>query len=169
VQDDGFLFIGKIVGVHGLGGNLRVNSYAESPSIYKPNSRIFLKRKDNQKHSYAIEWAKPHRRNLLLSLKGVTTRELAQVLVGAKIFIAKSSLPQLEAGEYYWFDIIGLSVYTLEDEYLGQIETVIPTDGNDVFVVKKGGRETLIPALASVVAQVDVPGKIMRVKLPEGL
>jgi 16S rRNA processing protein RimM len=169
VQDDGFLSVGRIVGVHGLCGNLKVHSYAESLSVFKPNSRIFVETKDSQGHWFAIEEAKPFRRGVLLSLKGLSTRDLAQPLVGGELFIERANLPILADGEYYWFDIIGLSVFTAENEYIGQVETVIPTQGNDIFVVRNGKRETLIPALASVVQEVNLHNKTMRINLPEGL
>lgn len=169
MQSDGFLSVGKIIGAHGLGGNLKVYSYAESPSFFRSGTRVFLNRQDDPQGRFVIEWVKPHQRILLLSLKGITTRDLAQALTGAEILIEKAILPELGKGEYYWFDIIGLAVYTQDDEYLGEVDSVIPTGGNDVFVVKKGDLETLVPALASVVVDINLEGKRMRVKLPEGL
>jgi len=169
VQENGFLSIGKIVGIHGLCGNLKVHSYAESLSVFKPNSWICVDTKDNHRHRYAIEEVKPHGRSVLLSLKGVSTHDLAQALVGAELFIEKANLPKLEKGEYYWFDLIGLAVFTLDDKYLGRVEAVIPTEGNDIFVVMDGKQETLIPALASVVLDMNFQDKIIRVQLPEGL
>jgi len=169
VQDDGFLSVGKIVGVHGLCGNLKVYSYTESLSVFKPNSRICIETKDNQRRWFTIEEAKSLRQGVLLSIKGISTRDLAQQLVGSELFVEKANLPTLEDGEYYWFDILGLSVFTVENEYIGQVKAVIPTKGNDIFVVKHGKQETLIPALASVVLEVNFQDKTMRVKLPEGL
>jgi len=168
-KSDGILSIGKIIGAHGLGGNLKVYSYAESPSLFRSGTRIFLNRQEDQQRRYVIDWVKPHHRFLLISLKGITTRDLAQALTGEEIFIEKAVLPDLGKDEYYWFDIIGLAVYTHDDAYLGKVESVIPTGGNDVFVVKKGELEILIPALSSVVIEMDLKGKLMRVKLPEGL
>jgi 16S rRNA processing protein RimM len=115
------------------------------------------------------EGIRPHKRLILLSLKGINDRNQSESLVHAEIFIEKGSLPELEEGVYYWADLIGLSVFASDETYMGRIESVIPTGSNDVYVVKDTDRETLIPALESVVVAVDLEKKIMRVDLPEGL
>ncbi len=100
-------------------------------------------------------------------------RDRAEELVGLELFIARNSLETLEEGVYYWSDIIGLAVYTLENEYLGRVASILQTGSNDVYVVKneKGQEpaELLVPALDWVVREIDVDQKMMRVDLPEGL
>jgi 16S rRNA processing protein RimM len=75
----------------------------------------------------------------------------------------------LENGSYYWIDLIGIEVYTAEDDYLGRIESIIETGSNDVYVVKDKKKEVLIPALKSVVTDIDLSQKRMQVDLPDGL
>ena len=173
MEKKGPLLIGKVVGVHGLKGNIKVFSYAESVSVFKPGSQLVLKTAGGGKKPYTVNWAKPHSKTILLSLKEVEKHELAKALVGSEIFIEKASLPELEDGTYYWFDIIGLSVFTVEGEYLGRVDSVFPTGSNDVFVVKDPERgasyEKLIPALGSVIMSIDLEKKTMQVDLPEGL
>jgi 16S rRNA processing protein RimM len=81
----------------------------------------------------------------------------------------RSDRPPLDAGEYYWSDLVGMSVHTTNGECLGTIQHIFPTGSNDVYVVRDGSRETLVPALAWVVVKVDVEAKAMTVDLPEGL
>jgi 16S rRNA processing protein RimM len=168
-----FLPIGKIVGIHGIKGTIKVYSYAESFSVFESEKIILSKNLEREKETYTIQWAKPHKRNVLVYLKEITSRESAETLVGAEVFIEKKNLPELEKGTYYWIDLIGISVYTIQEEYIGRIESIIPTGSNDVYVVKDPLRdesnEILIPALESVVVEVDLERKIMRVDLPEGL
>jgi 16S rRNA processing protein RimM len=78
-------------------------------------------------------------------------------------------LPELDEDTYYWFELIGIEVYTTEAEYLGRIASIFPTGSNDVYVVKDQKKEILVPALESVVVGIDLEQKIMRVRLPEGL
>jgi len=106
---------------------------------------------------------------VLLTLKGVATADEARELVGAELFVDSGLLPELDEGTYYWFDIIGLSVFAPDKTYLGRIESIIATGGNDVYVARHQGNEILIPALESVVLGVDLKRKVMRVDLPEGL
>lgn len=170
---NGFLPIGKIVGAHGIKGNIRAYSYAESLSVFEPGSSILIINAKGTETRYKINWVKPHNRFILLSLHGIEDRNSAESLIGSEFFIEQSKLPELEDGSYYWFDIIGLSVFTNDDQYLGLVESIIPTGSNDVFVVKGPRKdhsgETLIPALESVVLEIDLKRKIMRVNLPEGL
>lgn len=165
--------IGKIVGVHGMGGNVKIYSYAESLSVFSPGTVLLARHYKGGEKTYSIKWAKPHTKAVLLSLKEIENRTQAEALVGSELYIEKMSLPELEDGDYYWFDIIGLSVFTVAGEYIGRVASIMPTGSNDVYIVKgvagEGQKETMIPALASVVVSIDLEKKTMQVDLPEGL
>jgi 16S rRNA processing protein RimM len=109
----------------------------------------------------------------LLALKGITDRSHTDKLIGCEIMVDKSNLPVLPAGTYYWHDLIGLSVLTIEGRFLGRLTAVMPTGSNDVYVVRRQADsekgEILIPALGSVVVEVNLAQNHMRVDLPEGL
>ena len=169
METDGLLPIGKIVGAHGIKGALRVCSYAESPSVFKPGSLIYLKNEKGGGRTYTITWAKPHRKGVLLTLKGIDSRNGAESLIGSELLLNKDSLPKLEKGTYYWFDIVGLSVYTFDNAYIGRVTSIMPTGSNDVYVVRDEDKEILVPALESVVVEIDFEKKRMTVDLPEGL
>ena len=165
--------MGKIVGVHGIRGNIKVYSYAESAAVYKAGRKILIRRAGEFDSEYVVKGVTPHKRNVILSLNEIETREQAEMLIGADLFVEKESLPPVEPGTYYWFDIIGLDVFTTDLEYIGRVESIIPTGGNDVYVVNKidgdEKNERLIPAIESVVKKIDLTGKTMQVDLPEGL
>lgn len=163
------VLIGKIVGAHGVKGTSRISPYVESLTIFKPGRALLICKPDGSENSYEINWVKPHSRGALLALKDVTSRDQAKTLVGSELYIKRAGLPKLEDGAYYWFDLIGLKVYTSDDQYLGRLDAIIETGANDVYAIKKDDREILIPALKSVVRSVDIGQKIMRVELPEGL
>jgi 16S rRNA processing protein RimM len=165
----GLILIGKIVGAHGVKGNCKIRSYAESLTVFQPGSEILIATSSGLKNVYEINWAKPHSKVDLLSLKGVTTRIQAQALIGSELFIEKAQLPELDDESYYWYDLIGLEVFTTDNHYLGRLDSILQTGSNDVYVVKKGEDEILIPALESVVHAIDLEKKRMRVELPEGL
>jgi len=173
VGKNGFIPVGKIVGAHGVKGNIKVYSYAESLSVFKPGSLILLINPKGFEKNYKIQWVKPHGKLALLALKGVENRNSVETLIGSVFFIERANLPEPEDGSYYWLDIIGMSVFTTDDEYIGVVESIIPTGSNDVFVVRNPNKahdnETLIPALGSVILKIDLKLKTMRVDLPEGL
>jgi 16S rRNA processing protein RimM len=173
VEKNGFVPVGKIVGAHGVKGNIKVYSYTESLSVFNPGSLILLINPKGFEKSYKIKWVKPHGRLTLLSLKGVENRNTVETLIGSVFFIERASLPEPGDGSYYWVDIIGISVFTADDEYIGLVESIIPTGSNDVFVVRNPDKahdsEILIPAIESVILEIDLERKTMRVDLPEGL
>lgn len=165
----GYVLIGKIVGVHGLKGTNKLKSYTESLAVFNPGRSIIVRDNRNRETSVELNWVKSHTRTPLISFKGVTDHDQAEALIGAELFIPETELPELDEDTYYWFELIGIEVYTTEDEYLGRIESIFPTGSNDVYVVKDKQKEILVPALDSVVIDIDLEHKRMRVDLPEGL
>ena len=171
--NDEFLPVGKIIGAHGVKGNLKVHSYAESVTVFKPGNLILAIFAGRIEKYFAINWVRPHGKAILLSFKGIEDRNTAETLIGAELFIERSALPELEEGVYYWVDIIGLSVFTTDNQYIGRVESIMATGGNDVYIVKNKTKdentELLIPAIESVVLEIDFKNKTMRVELPKGL
>ncbi len=163
------MLIGKIVGVHGFKGAHKLCSYAESLEVFVPGKSILIRDHRSREDFYKIDWVKPHTGTPLLSLNGIVNREQALALVGGELFIPKSELPELEEDTYYWHDLLGIEVYTPTDRLLGVIESIIDTGSNDVYVVKNKKKELLIPALESVVLEIDLDRGRMQVNLPEGL
>ena len=169
--NDGFISIGKIAGPHGIQGAVKVYSYAESVSVFKSGITILVKNpNDSTVKDYRVKWSAPHSRFVLLLFEGVESRVPADNLKGFELFINKADLPELEKDTYYWNDIIGLLVYASDDNYIGRVESIIQTGANDIYVVKdEKNNEVLIPAIESVVLNIDVIQKTMKVNLPEGL
>ncbi len=163
------MLIGQIVGVHGIKGNCKFRSYAESLSVFQSDGVVLVATSDGRQKPYEINWVKPHAKTALISFKGVDTRDRAEALIGCELFIEKSRLPDPEDGSYYWFDLIGLEVFDIDQKYLGRLESIIETGSNDVYVVQEGDTEILIPALESVVQNIDLKKRRMQVDLPEGL
>lgn len=162
------------MGVHGLNGTNKVYSYAESTDYFQAGNRVTLENGSGNRTDCDIKWFKPHSKMILVAFEGVSTREEARRLVGSEILVEQHRFPKLENGSYYWFELIGLAVYSTDGRYLGRLEAVMPTGSNDVYVVKNpaapaGSKEVLIPALESVVVEIDLADAIMRVTLPEGL
>ena len=172
MDENDFLLIGKIVSVHGLKGALKVISYAESNDFFTPGEEVFIPNDKGAFKRYEVTNVSFHKRQVRLSVSNVLKREDAESLIGSEIYIPKNHLCDLDDDEYYWTDLIGMDVYSSEDEgdvFLGKIESIFPTGSNDVYVVMNEGSEILVPALSHVVLSVDVAKKTMHVRLPEGL
>jgi 16S rRNA processing protein RimM len=168
-----YVLIGKITGVHGIRGNVKVVSYAESQDVFETDRPFLVIDARGASRTHNIDWVKPHKRGLIMAFHGIQDRDGAETLLQAEIYIKRSDLPELEEDAYYWFELIGLSVMDPDGVFLGRIESVMETGSNDVYVVKDQDREAsyelLVPALASVVRSVDFEKGVMTVDLPEGL
>lgn len=150
---------GKITGVHGIRGMLKVLAYAGNPASLLQYDRWHVKR-GHETIVFILEKGQVYQeKGLLLKFKGLDTPEAGKLWVGAELLLDRSLLPDLEHG-YYWADLEGLKVYTVEGLYLGMVSHLFETGANDVLVVKDGGHELLIPY---------VPGHIvMEVNIEEG-
>lgn len=161
--------VGKIVGTHGIKGDLKLFSFTEFMDLLAPGKDLVLSREGKPLGTFRIRAARPHKRVVLLALEGVGSLEAAEECIGCELSVDKASLPELEDGSYYWHQIIGMEAFTLENRRLGRVEAIVPTGSNDVYVVRDGKQEVLIPAIDSVVKDIDLKDRVMRVDLPEGL
>lgn len=164
-----WLALGKVVGAHGVRGAVRVHFFSGAAPEMGPGARIGLRRPGGEIEAVALVEIAPHQRQFRLWFEGVADREAAEALVGAELMVPRDALPDLEDGTYYWADLIGLDVRTVDDRPLGRLVHILETGSNDVYVVQREGGEVLVPALATVVRRIDLAAGRMWVALPEGL
>lgn len=153
--------LGKLGAVYGINGWLKVNSYTENPEgifSYKP----WQIQSQGQWRQVKITSWKRHSNGLIVKLEDVNDRDQAQLLVNAEIAVSQSLLPQLDDGEFYWKDLLGMTVVNEAGYDFGVVDDLMETGSNDVLVVKAnktdafGQKERLIPFLTdSVVKNVD--------------
>lgn len=163
--------IGEVTGVHGLGGNLKIRSFAESKDAYAQGRCVWIKQDDGGGKWFEIRSASVYKKGMLLSLKGVEDRNAAERLVGGEILTQRDCFEAPEDGAYFWEDLIGLEIMDEDRGYVGRVEHIFKTGAHDVLVVKntETGTETLVPATYPIVASVDVAGGVIETRLPEGL
>jgi 16S rRNA processing protein RimM len=161
--------MGRVLGPHGIAGSLKLLSYAESLDAFAPGGSVLAVSAGGEQTVHEIAWVKAQGRGALLGLKGVAHRGQAEALTGCDLFLERAALPALEEGTYYWADLIGIAVYSVNGVLLGRIESIFQTGSNDVYVVKQADRELLLPALRSVVKSVDLEARRMQVEVPDGL
>ncbi len=159
--------IGKVTGVHGLGGNLKVWSYAESIDTFLPGRTVLLKAENEPGKTHSILKAGPHKKGVLLVLDGIDNRELAEDQIGKLILIDREQLPEPEDGSWYWQDLIGMNVTDHIKGDIGEITDIFPTGANDILVVIDGKDETLVPMHKNFVESVDMDTSTVRTTLPE--
>ena len=158
-----FVTLGRISGVHGVQGWVRVHSDTSPRENIVRYSPWYLVREDRQERR-KLKSGRRQGKTVVAKLEGCNDRDAAEGLVGAEIRIPRAALPETESpGEYYWADLVGLHVETLDGVRLGRVDHLFETGSNDVIVVR-GDRERLIPYVwEQVVHAVDLEGGKIRV------
>lgn len=161
-----FLETGEIVTTHGIKGEVRVYPWCDSPDFLTGFEHIYLKKGDVQ---LKVQEARVHKNIVIMKLEGYDTVERAVALRGQTVYINRKDV-RLEEGEYFVQDLIGIKVIddATGEEY-GVITEVSQTGANDVYTVKNGSVEYLIPAIPQVVIDTDTEREIMRIKPLDGL
>jgi 16S rRNA processing protein RimM len=156
-QDDESICVGHIIGVQGVKGWVKVfsdTSPRENILNYSPWKIVTGEKIMNVAVNGRLQG-----KNVIAQIDGIEDRDLAAELIGSKIYIEPGQLPKLAEGEYYWSDLIGMKVESLESEPLGTVETMMETGANDVMVLQ-GDRERLIPfVIDEIVREVDLANK----------
>lgn len=151
------VLIGRVVGLHGVRGGVKVESFTE------PRDRIFDYQPwiVRQAGAERVARARPlvRQQRIAAMIDGVEDREAAAALLGAEVCVRRAQLPPPSPGEYYWTDLEGLAVVNLDGVPLGTVESLFATGANDVMVVRQGERERLVPFVrGSHVHRVDLDG-----------
>lgn len=110
-----------------------------------------------------------HKGAVLVSIEGIETPEAAQLLVGQLVKTDEARLPPKDEGEFYWHELVGMRVITVDGNDLGEITAIIPTGANDVLSVIGPRGEVLLPMIEDVVIEIDTERNVMRVDPLEGL
>ncbi len=153
-HDDDLICVGHILGSQGIKGWVRVFSSTSPRENIVKYSPWLVEQGDVLKPT-AVQ-GRLQGKNVVARLEGIADRNQADELTGCQIFINPEQLPGLEAGEYYWSDLIGLTVETLQGESLGKVASMMETGADDVMVLK-GERERLIPfVMDQIVMEVDL-------------
>lgn len=164
------LKIGQIVNTVGLKGFVRVVPYTDDNKRFELLESVYLVDKKHYK-KYDIEDVKYQKNLVLLKFRNINDINSAEELKNLYIEIDRKDAVKLPENTYFIVDLIGLDVVNVDNNaLLGKIEDVFSTKSNDVYVVKNDeGKQILIPAIKSVVKNVDLENKKVTVKLIEGL
>ena len=162
-----YLETGKIVGTHGIRGQLRIQPWCDSPEFLCSFKKLYLD--ENGKETVRIISSKPHGNIVIASIKGVDTIEQAESFRNRVLYIDRKDV-KLEEGRYFIEDLIDCSVYDEDTcELLGRISDVSQTGANDVWHIERAGREYLIPNIPDIVKSVDIDAEKIIIKPLKGI
>lgn len=166
---DNFLEIGQIVNSYGIKGFFKVVPFTDNITRFDNLKNIYIE-KNKKLENKEIEEVKYHKNLVLLKIKGIDDINDTEQYKNCYLKIDRRDAVELPKDTYFIVDLIGIEVYTENEEFLGKIVDIFPTGSNDVYVIKDElGKEVLIPAIAKVIKNVDVKCKKMVVKIIPGL
>ena len=164
-----YLELGKIVNVKGLKGEVKIDSYAEDIFTFEKLKSLFVEKKENLTE-YEIENVSYNKNQVIIKFKEVNSIEEAEKLRNSSILVDREIFGKLPEGVYYLADLIGLDVYTEENEYLGKVDDVYNTGSNDIYVIKsESGQERLLPGIDEVIKEINLDSGKIIVNLIKGL
>jgi len=151
------LTVGRVGAPHGVRGWLRIDSATRPPEAILGFDDWWLVTAQAVTR-YRLQGGDTHAGRIVARLEGIDDRSAAAALRHARIEIERAALPDTEAGEWYWADLIGLDVVTTAGDNLGQVDHLLETGANDVLVIR-GEREHLVPWIRDdVIRSVDPAG-----------
>lgn len=161
--DSAYIIIGKFGSTYGVHGWIKVRPYTEFGENLLDYHPWYIQQKNDVWTPIEIESSKVYGDGIIAKIAEINTPEKARLLTGVSIAIPRSKLPELNKGEYYWTDLVGLTVINQHNEILGKVIYLMETGSNDVLVIK-GEKEHAIPYLmGSVITSIDLQNQEIHV------
>ena len=148
------LVIGEVLKPQGIRGELKVKTYTDFPEDVKAFGTVYIEDKPYKILSFRVGTDGA----AYMGLRGIPDRNAAELFRGKKLEGEREDAPELEEGQYYIVDIIGLSCETEEGEILGTVKD-ISNLSSDIYTIEKAGKSILFPAVKGVVKKVDIANK----------
>ncbi|WP_312853887.1 ribosome maturation factor RimM [Thermoactinomyces mirandus] len=170
-----YLLVGRIVGTHGIRGEVRVQSNTDFPEVrFAPGNRLILFPPGKQDPIWLmVEKSRPHKSVYLLKFQEWSSIDQAEPFKKGLLAVTRENRVPVdeEEGEYYFHQIIGLTAVTTDGKEIGEVKEILPLPANDVWVVRSAetGKEILIPYISEIVKDVDLGQKRITIEWMEGL
>lgn len=157
------VIMGRIAAAYGIRGWIKVQPFTEYSDSLLDYRTWWLGHEQGPWREVEVSEGEVHGKTLVAQLPDCPDRTAAEKLKGLLIAVPRDSLPKQGKDEYYWTDLIGMTVVNEAGETLGTVANLLETGANDVLVVQGAGGEILIPFVAPVVGKVDAKGRTIRV------
>ena len=160
---DQLVAVGRFTRPHGVRGELVLLPYVSDVALLPDlgDRQVQIRHQTAPAQTRTVlTWRMAHSR-VLIQVEGCRNPSEAERLRDYEVFVPRQWFSPLPDGEYYWFEIEGLTVYAGDGRALGIVTDIIHTGSNDVYVVSRDGEETLVPALKDVVRAIDLESGAM--------
>jgi 16S rRNA processing protein RimM len=168
-QLDDWIEAGAVVKPHGIKGEVILDLARDLTEVITESLEVRVTGRKDGERTLTVERARDHKARKVVKFKNVETVEDAEALRGWSVWLTREQIGPLDEDRWFVADIVGLDVYTDEEEYLGKLAEVMHMPANDVYVVRNGEKEILLPVIDDVIRSVDVDSGRMVIHLMEGL
>ena len=156
--------VGTVSGPKGLDGSLRIRSYTTQPEDIISYGPVSDRTGENQ---YDIDILQSTKKGLVVKIGGIEDRDAAEAIKGLDLYVSRGSLPELDEGEFYFSDLIGLDAVNLNGSLIGKVKSVDNFGAGNVMELEmQDGNYLSLPFSLDVVPVVDIPGGRVVVNLP---
>jgi 16S rRNA processing protein RimM len=162
-----YLVVGFLRRAHGVQGEMIMDLHTDFPERFRSGRKLFV---GEEHKAMTVENVRSHAKGLLIKFKGIETPEETARFRNQWVYIKATDAPPLPEGQIYQHELFGFQVLDENETLLGELVEIIETGANDVYVVRnEAGKEILLPAIPSVILELDPIRRFMRVHLLEGL
>ncbi len=166
----GLINYGRITRPHGLKGEVVLIPFSRRPDNLPGINYIYIDREDSEEpEMLAVSGCRLHKGTAIVKLEGVDSIDDAEELRGAEVLVDMDELEGLEEDEYYWFELIGLDVYSEDGSFIGKVEDLIDRAHQSVLVVRDGEAEALIPLAEPIIKEIDLENSKIVITPVDGL
>ena len=156
----------EIVNTHGIRGDVKAVHFTDGEAFFKKVKTVYKKDGTPIK---ILSW-KFHKGSVLLKLEGIDSANEAEKLKFTELYAKKEDLPVLPEGEYYFFELIGLSAVLSDGTVLGKVTDVIENNASNLLeITKEDGQKVLVPNIPVFVSEVDTDNEKIVITPIEGL
>lgn len=166
-----YLLLGRILRPHGVRGELKIQVATDYPERIAELETVYIASDMNAENPrpYAVQAARLHQGYVLLTIKGIASRNDADKLRGSYVMVNVADAVPLDEDEFYLYELIGMQVVTEDGQELGAIAEVMETGANDVYIVRSDTGTILLPAHEETVIEYDFDARTVTMRLPDGL
>lgn len=168
-MSEDLIAIAKLAKPRGLRGEIVGDVLTDFPERFENLKRVIIVRPNDETAEIEIEKFWFQKGRIVLKFAGFDSIEAAETLRNSEICVPETEAVELEADEYFDWELVGCSVETVEGELIGTVKELMRTGGTELLVVAGSEKEYLIPFAETICTEVDVENKRIRIDAPEGL
>ena len=153
-----YVHVATIGAPHGVKGFVKLNTHTEPSKNFFEYARLFLQEGRAYVPFHYVDKHLFNNQKIIIRIDGVVTPEAAQQYVHGKIYVLRSDLPEAPDGQYYWHDLVGLTLINQQGQVLGVVSYLFNNGANDVMVLE-GAKQVMVPFIPHVIRCVDLQRK----------